>query len=421
MFQWIFDSLWLGAKSKPPGAELEAMKFTVRQGRRYKANVTLSGMEQMFANNYMIKGKLTDCGFKDVSIKGDGAKRTAEGVWAKADTSAELDPHLSNIVEVQSTADAKPAPAPSPAPAPVAPANTKAAPAVVAAAAAAAPAVLAAANAANNGNFESVRVDGRPVPAEFFLFASKTLSAETIRKAKEKHGRVLVGFDAGAIPQTGKIYEPAFQVAKDLGAELEIYVEGPGGPTGDTGWAQDETARVKDAAELVGVDTRAKDWLKNGWDTGGWKAYTFLQLAAYAKQGFNAGEIDNLERVIQGPAQRVAFYKEYAERVKAGPFPQLVMKNVSEEDMTAVVKAVESGELPRAMFSEFHIYECANTEDWAPVDKISRRLGIRTVPSRNTNKYDAKGAFGLKQEFDRAYALNQPAPSPAPSPNTITV
>ena len=208
MFQWIFDSLWSGTKSKPPGAELEAMKFTVRQGRRYKANVTLSGMEQMFANNDMIKGKLTDCGFKDVSIKGDGAKRLAEGVWGRADTTAELDPHLSNIVEMQSTADAKPAPVPAPAPAP----SPVPAPAVAAAAPAAAAAVaVASAGAANDANFESVMVDGKLVTADYFLFASDTLNEKTVKAAKDKYGRVLVGFDAGAIPQTGPIYVPSFQ------------------------------------------------------------------------------------------------------------------------------------------------------------------------------------------------------------------
>jgi hypothetical protein len=393
MFQWIFDRLWTSTQAAP-GSPLEALKFTVHQGRRYKAVVTLSGFEQMVATNDAIKSKLTDCGFKDVTVKGDGAKRTAEGIWAKADTSAELDPHLSNIVELQSAADAKPAPAPAPTPAPAPVAS------------AAATTVAATSSPEPGSHFESVVVDGKPVAADFFLFASNTLTEKAIKAAKEKYNRVLVGFDAGAIPQTGPIYLPAFKLARDLGAELEIYVEGPGGETGTTGWAADEMARVKCAAERVGIDTRAKDWLVKGWDKGGWKAYTFLQLEAYAKQGFHGAEIDNLARVITDADALIAFYKEYAARHKAGTFPQLVMKNISEEGMTRVVKALETGELPRAMFSEFHIYECGQTEEWAPVDKISRAQGIRTVASRNTNRYDAKGTFGLQDQFDKAYGLN---------------
>jgi hypothetical protein len=259
-------------------------------------------------------------------------------------------------------------------------------------------------------------VDGRPVPADYFLFASATLSADTIRKAKAKHGRVLVGFDSGAIPQTGEIYEPSFKVARDLGAELEIYVEGPGGATGNTGWLPDERARVEVAAKEVGIDIAINSWREKFWDTGGWKAYTFLQLERYRKQGFDAAEIDNLDRVVKGTDALMAFYKEYATRQATGAIPQLVMKNVQLEDVHRIVRAVQANELPRAMFSEFHIFECGKTDEWAPVDKVTKTIGIRTVPSRNTYKYDAKGTFGLQKEFDTAYGLDKPAPASADTP-----
>ena len=259
-----------------------------------------------------------------------------------------------------------------------------------------------------NGNLESVMVDGRPVPAAYFMFASKVLSVSAIRKAKAKYGRVLVGFDAGGIPMSGDVENDSFVVAHDLGAELEIYVEGPGGKTGDA-WDPGETARVKAAAKSVGIDTSEKDWRAKRWDTDGWKEFTFRQLAYYRGIGFNAGEIDNLDRVVKGPEQLVAFYREYGERQLAGELPQLVMKNISTEDMTAVVEALRSSVLPRRMFSDFHIFECGKSDEWKEVDDISKTVGIRTVPSTNTYDYDAKGTFGLDAEFADAMGLNQPA------------
>lgn len=258
------------------------------------------------------------------------------------------------------------------------------------------------------GGLESVMVDGRPVPAAYFMFASKTLSIASIRKAKEKYGRVLVGFDAGGIPMNVETDNDSFAVARDLAAELEIYVEGPGGKTGDS-WDPGEEARVKSAAKSVGIDTKQKGWRTKQWDTQGWKDFTFRQLAYYRGIGFNAGEIDNLDRVIKGPTALVAFYKEYGARQTAGELPQLVMKNISVEDMTAVIDALQSGQLPRMMFADFHIFECGNSDEWKEVDDLSKTQGIRTVPSRDTYNYDAKGTFGLDQEFASAMGLDRPA------------
>jgi hypothetical protein len=63
------------------------------------------------------------------------------------------------------------------------------------------------------------------------------------------------------------------------------------------------------------------------------------------------------------------------------------------------------------MFADFHIFECGNTDEWKPVDDISATQGIRTVPSRDTYNYDAKGVFGLDAEFATAMGLNTPQPA----------
>jgi hypothetical protein len=82
----------------PPGPT-----FTVRQGHRYRATIVLSGLEQ-FAGNDLIAGKLTDVGFKNVVATGSGGTRTAEGTWTGPDTTAQIDPHLTDIVEIPADA-----------------------------------------------------------------------------------------------------------------------------------------------------------------------------------------------------------------------------------------------------------------------------------------------------------------------------
>jgi hypothetical protein len=264
------------------------------------------------------------------------------------------------------------------------------------------PATPPASGSRGKGQFESVTVDGRAVPAAYFMFASKTLSIDRIKQAKAKYGRVLVGFDAGAIPMTGEITEDSVIAARDIDAELEIYVEGPGGVTGNT-WNPGEMARVKAAAMSVGIDTSKPKWREQEWNRDGWKVFTFQQLAYYRKIGFNAGEIDNLEYVLLTPDARIDFYKEYAARQSAGELPQLVLKNIPADDMTRIVAAVTRKELPRSMFSEFHIFECEDRDDWREVDEISKAIAIRTVPSRDTYNYDAKGTFGLGDTFDELH------------------
>ena len=76
-------------------------KFTVRHGKRYRATVTLSGVEQLFASNELIADKLTQVGFADVTVTGSGGTRKAEARWTGPDTTRELDPHLSDVTEIK--------------------------------------------------------------------------------------------------------------------------------------------------------------------------------------------------------------------------------------------------------------------------------------------------------------------------------
>jgi len=102
MFSWLFDWAWKrgGAGDAASGA-FEAAKLKLKQGKRYKAVVTLGWFEASVASNEMIAEKLSGVGFKEVKVTGSDTRRAAEGIWAKPDqTVQEIDSHLSEITEI---------------------------------------------------------------------------------------------------------------------------------------------------------------------------------------------------------------------------------------------------------------------------------------------------------------------------------
>jgi hypothetical protein len=78
-----------------------ARTFTVRHGHRYRATLALSWLEQLVGNaDAIIQDKLKEAGFQGVVVTGSGATRFAEGVWNGPDTTAPLDPHITDVVEL---------------------------------------------------------------------------------------------------------------------------------------------------------------------------------------------------------------------------------------------------------------------------------------------------------------------------------
>jgi peptidoglycan hydrolase-like protein with peptidoglycan-binding domain len=73
--------------------------FTLHQGKRYRATVTLNFFEQ-FASNETIEEMLKTAGFTDVRVTGDGTTRVAKGRWMRPDITGPVDPHLSDILEL---------------------------------------------------------------------------------------------------------------------------------------------------------------------------------------------------------------------------------------------------------------------------------------------------------------------------------
>jgi hypothetical protein len=73
--------------------------FTVQQGKRYRATISL-GLLERFASNDMIAERLRTAGFSDVSVTGSGATRVAEALWPSSNATAEMPAQVSSVVEV---------------------------------------------------------------------------------------------------------------------------------------------------------------------------------------------------------------------------------------------------------------------------------------------------------------------------------
>jgi hypothetical protein len=73
--------------------------YTVRQGKRYRAILSLGFLERL-ASNEMIAEKLREAGFAEVTVSGSGANRTAEGLWSHADATAEMPSQVINVIDV---------------------------------------------------------------------------------------------------------------------------------------------------------------------------------------------------------------------------------------------------------------------------------------------------------------------------------
>jgi hypothetical protein len=75
-------------------ASSSAAEFTVHQGTRYRATLSLTSIEQQFADNALIARKFRALGFSGVHVSGAGATRRVEGVWPGKDTRAPMPPQI---------------------------------------------------------------------------------------------------------------------------------------------------------------------------------------------------------------------------------------------------------------------------------------------------------------------------------------
>ena len=73
--------------------------FTLGQGRRYRATLTLGWLEQI-AGNDRIAAELAKAGFSEINVQGDGETRIAHGVWTRESQAVALPEQVAELVEV---------------------------------------------------------------------------------------------------------------------------------------------------------------------------------------------------------------------------------------------------------------------------------------------------------------------------------
>ncbi len=257
----------------------------------------------------------------------------------------------------------------------------------------------------------------RPPPA-FFTFASPTdevpgrangIPVSEIRGAISRYGtNVMIGFDRGAISDAdlramrerrpGDIQNPALRFAVQQRVRLHVYVEGPGGATGGR-WSDDEKKRVRAAADSVGIrigdPSDPRDPGARAWRDHGWRQFTRHQLTELRRAGFESAEIDNIDASTVGkdPRRTLAFLGDYARWHRDGEVPTLMLKNMSDAQTNAPLTAIASGQLPRAMLSDFAIAERDAGQDRDALARSLATAGIRLLHSNDTRNYDASGAY----------------------------
>lgn len=73
--------------------------FTVRQGKRYRATISLGWIER-WAGSDTIADKLRAAGFSEVNISGSGGTRIAEALWAGPDATGDMPTQITEVVEI---------------------------------------------------------------------------------------------------------------------------------------------------------------------------------------------------------------------------------------------------------------------------------------------------------------------------------
>ncbi len=228
-------------------------------------------------------------------------------------------------------------------------------------------------------------------PIAYFDFASDSrITPARVRELAEKYKKnVMIGADSGNSDS-----KATMAAAKSAGVFRHIYLEGPGGVTGNRGIAPDELARMKAGARYAGIDTSNADWKKK-WNQFGWKVYTRHQIKdIYAD--YDSYEIDNLYNGIgeSGPAL-LAFLKEQQAWAKANGIKATIMlKNVESGQWPLIVNAVRSGELSRDGLTDF----CISEEDFRSREKrqqaaAAASVGIQQLDSASTYSYAARGEY----------------------------
>jgi hypothetical protein len=74
-------------------------KFTVSQGKRYRATIRLAFFDLLVSND-MIAMRLRALGFADVGVTGSGTTRVAEALWPGPDATVEMPSQTVDMLKI---------------------------------------------------------------------------------------------------------------------------------------------------------------------------------------------------------------------------------------------------------------------------------------------------------------------------------
>lgn len=233
----------------------------------------------------------------------------------------------------------------------------------------------------------------------YFYFSSghDPLTVLTTSQAKAtlaKYTNVIAGIDAGGNTSSTEFLSRV-QNLRAQGWRLHIYLEGPGGPTGNS-WSADECLRVQNAAKLyvsnsVPVGDHCQDdnanWMKE-WNQTGFFKQLQQQLIDLQPLGVESVEVDNLYRAGYGDGAKPIsdFIVRFNNGKSANNTIKLLLKNIgSPAELDAIL-----GASPRAAIADYMILEEDLKNQWCALQNTGKKYGIVAAFSWNTFDYHAE-------------------------------
>lgn len=238
-----------------------------------------------------------------------------------------------------------------------------------------------------------------PGALTYFYFSSghKALNVLTTPQAKSalaKYSDVIAGIDVG-----GDTSSPDFlssvQKMRTQGWRLHVYLEGPGGPTGNS-WAPDECVRVQNAAKIyvaksIPVGDHCQDdnadWMKE-WNQTGFFKQLQQQLSDLQPLGVVSVEVDNLYRAGYGNgATPLSDFIVRFNSGKAANNPiKLLLKNIGSPSELDTILAAS----PRTAIADYMILEEDLKNQWCALRSTGKKYGIVAGFSWNTFDYHSE-------------------------------
>lgn len=239
---------------------------------------------------------------------------------------------------------------------------------------------------------------GQQTPASYFYFSSDDDAVDVLSEpgaiAVLGDATVIAGIDPGGDLESSEFQE-RIDALRAQGRRLHVYLEGPGGPTGDA-WTADECERITAAATSVGLSVPEGDdcgdddapWL-SAWNESGFLLHVEHQLALLSDYDVYSVEVDNLARAGFGEDQAPLseFLALFADaRARAGSAARLLLKNI--ESGAELEDVVQGGE--RELVADYMILEEYLAEDWCELATTAKEHAVTAAFSWDTYHFHAE-------------------------------